>query len=241
MESATINYLLLEKSFIFNVRKDGLDLKMDSGINKIETFAMFGNKVLILTPHQIITGVEPNAADQWIEALKSRQYSSGTYGEVIVIDISSVTEIETKEEGRLVGVSFEQGEELTYEALIMKDVNTKDAFFERLHSYLPQEDYTSTTERYSSLKAIGFPLAVLGIVLVVGAFSYWFANLLETQGGPKSRVRVQVWVAVFYYIVSWLGPMGVMVVTGLGALASIAWMAKRMTNPPVKTVVAKKN
>lgn len=223
------------------MRKEGLDLTMNSEAGKIETYTMFGGKVLILTPHQIIACVESNAAEQWVEAIKNRPYDAGTYGEVLVIDISSLTEVETKEQGRMVGVTYQLGTELTYEALIMKDVDTKDAFWARLKSYLPQDDYTATTENYSPFKAILFPLAVLGILLAAGAFTYWFAHILETQGGPQRRMRVKVWVAAYYYVVSWIGTKGVLILSVLGALACIAWMAKRMVNPPVKMMMTKKN
>ena len=215
-------------------------LGTDSGTGKIETFSMHGDKVVILTPKQIIVGVDASVVDKWVENIKIHQSISGKFDEVIVIDIPLVEEIETKQKGRIIGVTYQEGEDQTYESLIMKDEDTKEVFLKSLNCYLHQDDYTYTTEKYSPLKAMVFPLAILGIVLVAGAFLYWFANLIQTQGGPHRPVRVKVYVAVIYYIISFIGPTGTLVITGLATLACGVWLVKRMITPPVKIVIAKK-
>lgn len=215
-------------------------METDFRHGKIETFPVHGDKIVILTPKQIIAGVDPSVVDKWIENIEIHQSISGKFDEVIVIDIPSVEEIETKQKGRLIGVTYQEGEEQTYEPLIMKDEHTKEAFLDSLNCYLDQDDYTHTTEKYSPLKAMVSPLAVLGVVLVAGTFFYWFANLIQTQGGPHRPVRVKVYVAVFYYILTFIGPTGALAITVLASLACAVWMIKRMKTPPVKIVIAKK-
>lgn len=211
-----------------------------SANGRIETFVIHGDKVVILTPKQIIVGVDPNVVDKWVENIKVHQSITGKLDEVIVIDIPLSEEIETKQNGRIIGVTYKEGENQTYESIIMKDENTKKVFLNSLNCYLNQEEYTHTTEKYSPLKAMVSPLVTLGIALVAGAFFYWFANLVQTQGGPHRSVRVKVYVAVVYYILKIIGPTGALVITGIAGLACVAWLVKRVITPPVKIVIAKK-
>lgn len=211
----------------------------DTGTHKIEIFALKGDKVVILTAQQIITDVEPSVVDQWVAKIKTDQIITGQFDGMTVIDLAAVEEIERKQTGIIVGVTYQKSEEQDYEALLMKDETTKEAFIKSVGCYL-QDGYTTTTEAYSRLKASVLPLVVLAGVLAVGAFLIWFANLLMTEGGPKRAMRVKAFVFIIYWILKLIGPTGAVTLTAIAALACIVWLAARVKNPPVKIVIAKR-
>ncbi|HYH03103.1 MAG TPA: hypothetical protein VEC37_08390 [Bacillota bacterium] len=212
----------------------------DIGVNNIESFALRGDKFAILTSKQLIVEVDKSVVDKWLEHLKANETITGEFNEMKVIDLAAVTKIEANQKGVLIGVTYKTGEDENYEPFFMKDETVNEEILKSLRRCL-QDGYTYSVTEYSPLKAIVLPLVVLGIVAVAGTFFTWFANLIHTQGGPRRTMRVQVWVAAIYWVLKWIGPTGAMIITGIGALACIVWMVKRMFNPPVKILIAKNN
>lgn len=195
----------------------------------IRTFETTSNEILILTPEYVFTKIQKEHESQFIAALRD-EGDLPKHGDVFLI--KDILKVSTNKKGRLITiVSRAQFRSTSTDFVVFLDPHTREDFIQYLHIHMGQ-GYKYTKEELSSGQAAIKPLFSSIIIVGLGIFLTWFATIAQQQPIEEGRV-VKAQVRLLYKVLSMIGPMGVIIISGLAFLICLIIFVRRVQNPPM--------
>ncbi|MCI0378333.1 MAG: hypothetical protein L0215_12060 [Gemmataceae bacterium] len=112
----------------------------------------------------------------------------------------------------------------------------RDAALKELRRRLDDE-FKYKKEVFTPLTAAVAPLITIVVVAAATGGLAWLAYWMSTWSGSA---RVPIWAAVFYYLFTWLGPMGTAIVGGVIVILCVVWLFFRVAKPPIEVTLQRR-
>ncbi|MDT3426396.1 hypothetical protein J2Z22_001922 [Paenibacillus forsythiae] len=202
--------------------------------NESDIFATSGDEAVVLTPDTIYVKVKLQKAKQSISGpteevgFKDRLLSDET------ISISTITRIAANKKTGWIRLFTKINGKKDSEFIVIEDAQVKQQFIDKLYTYM-QGSHTYRIEEYSAFKAGIKPSLTLLITILVGMLLTWLA--MDIENGPERTMYVKSSVKLLYTLVSFIGPVGVMIIAGIVALITIYVLVRRISNPPIMVLI----
>ncbi|MNJ47312.1 hypothetical protein D3C77_424690 [compost metagenome] len=202
---------------------------MSSSFIDIRVFETASDEVLILTPDFIYTEVLKEHESVSIEAIKNGG-DLPKHGDVFAI--KDILKVSSNKKGKLITIVTRLPfRKKSTDFVVMLDPHIREDFIQHLHINMGI-GYKYTKDELSSVQAALKPLFSTLIIIGLGTFLTWLATIAQQQSIEKGRI-VKAQVRLLYYILSVIGPIGVIVIFGLAFLICLIVFVRRVKNPPI--------
>ncbi|MCI0638207.1 MAG: hypothetical protein L0Y72_01055 [Gemmataceae bacterium] len=133
-------------------------------------------------------------------------------------------------------VHYKANDDDTSTSFFFEPKEERDAALKELRRRLDDE-FKYKKEVFTPLTAAVAPLITIVAVAAATGGLAWLAHWMSTWEGSA---RVPIWAALFYYLFTWLGTTGTVIIGGVIVILCVVWLFFRVAKPPIEVTLQRR-